>query len=100
MSQAPQNADQPRLRNGTFAADYGGDGNNVVRVGGVPHPQKETDRENCQSGSHVFAGAQFPCRIPENGQGSTPCGRVAEAKFVLGIVLTGAASSLPVAHEV
>src|SRR5258707_6432147 len=57
MTHAPQNPDEGRFGNGAFATNDGGNGDDVVGVSGMAHPQKETNRENSQSAGHGY------CRI-------------------------------------
>src|SRR5258707_12305221 len=52
MTHAPQNPDEGRFGNGAFATNDGGNGDDVVGVSGMAHPQKETNRENGQSAGH------------------------------------------------
>src|SRR5712671_808375 len=78
MTDAPQNPNEGRLSNGAFATNDGGNGDDVVGVSGMAHPQKETNRENGQSAGHGSCGimplrvtaqtarAGYVCSIPEN----------------------------------
>src|SRR5258705_10788681 len=56
MTHAPQNPDEGRFGNGAFATNDGGNGDDVVGVSGMAHPQKETNRENGQSAGHGSCG--------------------------------------------
>src|SRR5882757_10347247 len=56
MTDAPQNPNEGRLSNGAFATNDGGNGDDVVGVSGMAHPQKETNRENGQSAGHDSCG--------------------------------------------
>src|SRR5207245_2578129 len=71
------NPDEGRVSNGAFATNDGGNGDDVVGVSGMAHPQKETNRENGQSAGHGSCGfmplrgaaqqlAGYVCSIPEN----------------------------------
>src|SRR6267154_6783593 len=62
MTDAPQNPNEGRLSNGAFAANDGGNGDDVVGVSGMAHPQKETNRENGQSAGHDSCGI-VPLRV-------------------------------------
>src|SRR5712664_92562 len=54
VAEAPQNPDEGCFADGAFATDDGGNGDDVVGVRCMAHPQKETNRENGQSTSHGF----------------------------------------------
>src|SRR5258705_4935951 len=62
MTDAPQNPDEGRFSNGAFATNDGGNGDDVVGVSGMAHPQKETNRENGQSAGHGLCGI-VPLRV-------------------------------------
>ncbi len=49
VTAAPEDADQARFEDGTLAADDGGNGNDVIGIGGVTHPEKKTDEKNGES---------------------------------------------------
>ena len=40
MTAAPEDANQTRFEDGTLPADDGGNGNDVIRIGGMAHPEK------------------------------------------------------------
>jgi len=46
MPQSPQHSDQSRVTYAALAANNRGDGDHVVRVGGMPHPQEKSERDN------------------------------------------------------
>src|SRR5882762_1902097 len=52
MADSPQNPNEGRLSNRAFATNDGGNGDDVVGVSGMAHPQKETNCENGQSAGH------------------------------------------------
>src|SRR5258708_18612612 len=62
MTHAPQNPNEGRLGIRAFATNDGGNGDDVVGVSGMAHPQKETNRENGQSASHDSCGI-VPLRV-------------------------------------
>jgi hypothetical protein len=43
MTATPQDANYSRFGDRSFAADDRGHGNDVIRIGGMPHPEKKTD---------------------------------------------------------
>src|SRR5580692_5303316 len=52
VAESPKRADERGFGKGTFAADDGGDGNDVIRVGGMAHAKEEADKENRKSADH------------------------------------------------
>ena len=52
VADAPEDADPAGFQDGAFAADDGGDGDDVVGIGGVAHAEDEADAENGQGGGH------------------------------------------------
>ncbi len=46
MAYAPKDADQRGLHDGALAANDGGDGDDVIGIGGMAHAEDKTDREN------------------------------------------------------
>src|SRR5882762_8726744 len=62
MAEPPQNPDEGRFADGAFAADDGGNGDDVVGVRCMAHPQKETNRENGQSVGHGSC-RRMPLRV-------------------------------------
>ena len=46
VTATPEDADEAGFGDGAFAADDGGNGNDVIRIGGVAHPEEEADGEN------------------------------------------------------
>src|SRR5271154_3259953 len=55
MTQAPEDSNQGGVANAALAADDGGDGDYVVRVGGVPHAEEKTESDDREESDH-FAG--------------------------------------------
>src|SRR5215469_3246294 len=51
MATAPKNADQAGFQDGTLPADDCRNGNDMVGIGGVAHPEKKTDYKNGESAS-------------------------------------------------
>src|SRR5882672_1023222 len=55
MAEAPEDSNQRGAANRTLAADDGGDGNDMVGVGGVTHAKKESQRDNGEEGDHAVS---------------------------------------------
>jgi len=51
VAAAPEDADETGFGNGTLAADDGGNGDDMIGIGGVAHPEKKADGENGESGA-------------------------------------------------
>ena len=49
---SPERADQAGLCNGAFAADDRGNGDHVVRIGGMAHAEKKADSQNGEEAGH------------------------------------------------
>jgi len=52
MADAPERADHGRVFDAPLAADDGGDGNDVIWVSGMAHPEKKTERDDGEEGEH------------------------------------------------
>jgi hypothetical protein len=50
MAATPQNADETGPGDRTLAADNGRNGDDVIRVGSMAHPQEKADHQNGQPG--------------------------------------------------
>ena len=53
MAQSPQHSDQSGLTDAALAAHDGGDGDHVVRIGGVAHAQKKSQRDDGEQSDHL-----------------------------------------------
>ena len=52
VADSPEDADPPSTRDGPFAADNGGDRNDVVGIGGMAHAEEEADSEDEEDARH------------------------------------------------
>ena len=52
MTYAPERADQRGARDVALAADDGRDGDHVIRIGGMAHAQKKTQRDDGKKADH------------------------------------------------
>ena len=52
MADAPQRADHGGVLDATLAANDGGNGDNMIGVGGMAHPEKEAQHDNGEKSDH------------------------------------------------
>ena len=52
MTESPEGTDQCRVLHALLPAYDGGNGNNVIRVGGVPHSKKKAQDDNREERNH------------------------------------------------
>ena len=55
MTQSPQHSDQSRVTYAALPAHNRGDGDHVVRIGGMPHPQEKSQRDNGEQSDHLLS---------------------------------------------
>jgi len=54
VAQSPECTDERGFGEGAFAADDGGDGDDVVGIGSMAHAEEKSDDENGESADHSF----------------------------------------------
>lgn len=52
VAESPECTDEGSAAEGTFAADDGGDGDNVIGIGGMTHAEEETNHQDGDSAEH------------------------------------------------
>jgi len=57
MAEPPEDADQSRMADALLAADDGGHGDHVIRVGRVPDAQQETKPDDREQRDHIDRAA-------------------------------------------
>src|SRR5437899_13047181 len=68
MTTAPEDANQTGFQDGTLPADDGGNGNDVIRIGGVAHPEKKTNQRNARPVSTLRTLADWKGQISINSK--------------------------------
>jgi len=54
MTYPPKSSDYCRVANLSMARNNRGDSDHVVRVGGVPHAEKKTERDDGEQADHSY----------------------------------------------
>ena len=59
VAESPENADEGGVADAALAADDGGDGDDVVGIGGVTHAEEETENDDRDESDHFLFRRQL-----------------------------------------